>query len=376
MAAPAHASTGAYTEDASAAPSFAVPSGVSSGDVLVIAIFVDGTATITGLPTGFAEAENSPVALDVGGGSHSLHVAWKRATGADTGTYDITLSGSTFCAGAALRYTGCAESGDPWDAGADDAQDAASASVTPAVAITTAGADRLLVFAATIWSGGSWTQPSGYAERVDNGFGHLNVADLAQAVAGSSGSVTATSSGSDKRCAWLGALRPVAAAETHDSTAGLGLGLEVDASAAKTGAGTGTAAVTLAIAGSARKRASTAGTLDLGLDPAGDTAKSGQAVAALGLEADLATTAAAVAGPVETATTTGVQLGIIATAAKRATAGAALGLGLDVGASTGPVVTPAARTLVVDAESRTQLIGAEARTMAVTAESRTMEVLA
>lgn len=205
MAAPAWASTGTYFENSSSAPAFAVPSGVASGDVIVIPMYLDGTTTITAMASGFAHATGSPSGLSVGGGSHSVNVVWKRATGADSGTYTFTLSGSTFVCGSALRFTSAVASGDPWDV-TNAAQDAANSTVTPAVSVTTTGPDRLLVFAGSCWAGGTWTAPGGFAERVDSGFGLITADDKAQAAAGSSGSVSATCTGSDKRCAWLGAL--------------------------------------------------------------------------------------------------------------------------------------------------------------------------
>lgn len=193
-------------ETSSASPAWAVPASVAAGDVIVIPIFVDTAATITGLPSGFAEAANSPISRPSGGGTHSLHVVWKRATGADSGTYSFTLSGSAFVAGAAERYTGCVASGDPWDVTTSADGGATNSTTTPAVSVTTTGADRMLVFAGTNWGGGAWTPPAGFTERIDSGSEVNTADDQSQAVAGSSGSVTATCAGSNKTLAWLGAL--------------------------------------------------------------------------------------------------------------------------------------------------------------------------
>lgn len=218
MPIPVHAATGTYTETSASTASFAVPSGVANGDIIVIPIFVDNASTtITGYAAGFAEAGDSPQAT----GINSLHVVWKRATGADTGTYDFTLSQSRFHTGSALRYTGAAAAGDPWD-DTDGAVDDTTGTTTPAVSVTTTGADRLLIWAATSWHVNSWTPPTGFTERVDAGFGTVTAADKDQAVAGSSGSVTGTPANTSRRCAWLGAL--IGASSTVTGVVSVSLG--------------------------------------------------------------------------------------------------------------------------------------------------------
>jgi len=224
MGIPAYGSTGTHLFGTSSSANFAVPASVAADDIIIIPIYVDGSATITALASGFAHAEGSPASLPAGGGQHSLAVVWKRATGADTGTYDFTLSTSIYRAGSAIRYTGCVTSGSPWDSPTSTATSTANDTVTPAVSITTAGADRLLIFAATNWAGGAWTPPTGFTERMDTGDQIHTEDDKGQASAGSSGSVTATCAGSDKRIAFLGALigasagTPVGTATETDTT--------------------------------------------------------------------------------------------------------------------------------------------------------------
>lgn len=214
MAAPAYGTSGTLLTGTASTASFAVPASVASLDIIVVVFFLDGSNTVTAYPSGFAEAENSPVTLPAGGGQHSLHVVWKRATGADSGTYDFTFASSTYREGAAHRYTGAVTSGTPFDSPTGSASDTANATTTPPVSTTTLGADRLLLFAGTDWAGGSWTPPTGYAERMDSGVGLVTLDDLAQATAGSSGNISATSTGSNKRAAWIGGLIPAGAAAT------------------------------------------------------------------------------------------------------------------------------------------------------------------
>lgn len=205
----AYGSGGTYFTNTTGTPAFAVPSDVASGDIVVIAFFTDNAGvTISGMPSGFAHAASSPVVVSPGGGGHSLNIIWKRASAADTGTYTVTLSGSTFVEGQAHRYTGALSTDDPWESPTSIAVDATSGSSTPAVSLTTDDIDRVLVHAATCWAGGTWTASTGFTKRQQGGFGLSTLSDKAQASAGASGSVVATTTSSDKRTAWLGALIP------------------------------------------------------------------------------------------------------------------------------------------------------------------------
>lgn len=204
MSAPTFGASGTYLSGTTSAPSVPVPSGVAAGSFIIIPMFVDtGGTTVTGLPSGFANAENSPVS---NGSSHSLYVFWKRATGNDTGTYDFTFSGSAFSESQAHRYENVKATGTPIDAGTGSAIDDTNGTVTPAVSTSSLGPDRMFLWSGTDWAGGTWTPPSGYTERQDAVVGLVSLAEKTQATAASSGNVSGTSTGSDKRKAWIGAL--------------------------------------------------------------------------------------------------------------------------------------------------------------------------
>lgn len=206
MPAPTFGTVGTYLEGTAGTADVPVPAGVAAGDIIVIPLFVNGTTTVTALPSGFADAPGSPV-VNVSGTSHRLHVAWKRATGADAGVYSFTLSVSDFRSSGALRYTGAVASGSPWDVTATGNSLDVPATTTPAVSVTTTGPNRMLVFAGTNWSGGAWTPPTGFTERIDSGAIHIFTADdVVQVVAGSSGTVQATCVSSARSVAWLGAM--------------------------------------------------------------------------------------------------------------------------------------------------------------------------
>lgn len=214
MVAPAFGAIGTQLQTSTAAPNVAVPSGVAADHIIVVEFFIDSTATVTGLPSGFA-LKDSPIAVPPGSGAHSQVIAWKRATGADAGTYNFTLSGSTYVNAAATRVTGCITTGDPWD-DTDAAFDNTLGTATPSVSVTTTGPDRLLYWGSTNWAGGLWTPPSGFTERRDSGDRVCTSADLVQASAGSSGAISGSNATSDRRTAWLGALKPVGAGAAFD----------------------------------------------------------------------------------------------------------------------------------------------------------------
>jgi hypothetical protein len=176
----------------------AVPTGVAANDVLVFVAYHE-TATGPAI-TGFTNKTTYTAS------SHYITVLWKRATGADSGTYTITLPGtSSWVTAACLRVSGCITSGDPWDFTPVTAT-ASSGTASAAVTGTTVTADTLLVYAGTNLSGGAWTAPSGMTERSDTS-DNLTTDTLAQAVAGSTGSKSATCANNGPNASWLSALK-------------------------------------------------------------------------------------------------------------------------------------------------------------------------
>lgn len=206
---PSFGSVGTHSNTSSSTASIPVPAGVASGDIIVIPIFIDGgTVSITAMASGFTDAPSGPVSTGSTSPNHTLAVVWKRATGSDSGTYDFTLSGSTYRAGSAVRYTGCVPSGSPWDSGVDWEIDTVNDTDTAPVTITTTGADRRLIWCGTDWTGGTWTPPAGFTDQFDTG-DHVNtLADMAAPTAGSYGPYTGLSGTTNRKIAFLGALLP------------------------------------------------------------------------------------------------------------------------------------------------------------------------
>jgi hypothetical protein len=247
MAAPTFGASGAFLDGDAATCNVAVPLLVAANSVVVVAIFLDSTVTVTGVPTGFSNAENSPVFMNpLGGGKHRLYVYWKRATGVDTGTYDFTLSASTYREAQAHHYENVVTTGTPFDSPTSSASDEASGTTSPAVSVTTNGADRMLIHGTTNWAGGTWTAATGFTKRQEGGFGVILMEDKTQAAQGSSGTVQATCTGNDKRTAWLGALiGTTSGSTTHEAQA------SVTGTAAVSPTGTATKPVNATLTGTA-----------------------------------------------------------------------------------------------------------------------------
>lgn len=315
MAAPAFGSVGTGITGTSTAANIGVPAGVAAGDIIVVVLYNDGTATVSSMPSGFAHATESPqVATSQ---ASKLNVMWKRATGSDAGTYDFTLSASVFREGFAARFMGAAASGDPWEPTPDGAvvNNPNPSGTSPAVSVTTGGPDRLLVWAAMFWNGGGWTPPAGFTERYDTlGERIPTLADKVQASAGSSGSVSTTvNSTVHASAAWLGALLPAANGTVHNATA------------SGTATSGGTAAARMLLVGSASGSATSAGTaaatMVLICAASGSATSTGSAAATI-----------VPAGPVtHQATATGTATSAGSAAVTLRLAGSASGLSLSTG---------------------------------------------
>lgn len=74
-------------------PAVAVPSGVASGDIVILLLNVDnsGSAFNTKWPSGFTNLDDRTLTLD----GQRVGSAWKRLTGADSGSYTMASIGGT-----------------------------------------------------------------------------------------------------------------------------------------------------------------------------------------------------------------------------------------------------------------------------------------
>lgn len=225
MTAPTYGATSSRTAAgrSTAATTITIPAGIVKNSVIVVFIHRDRDRDTTyqpydALPDGFAYAPNSPTIAIGDDQTIQLDVFWKRATGPEdsTGTYNFgwTRTATTEAAdtsywrvGFSVRIDGCRTTGNPFE---DDngAASVADDTDTPAVSVTTLGADRLLLWVGSSYSTGTWTVPASFTPQVvDVDFDLLAAATLTQALAGSSGSLVGTQD-SRAHSAWVGAFVP------------------------------------------------------------------------------------------------------------------------------------------------------------------------
>jgi hypothetical protein len=213
MAAPAFGSLGTHLAGAATSPgSVAVPSGMAANEVAFVVLEVEDWNAVVTPPSGFTEVTNSPVTV----GNMSLHLFWKRATGADSGTYDFTFTGSlTWRHGIAMRISGVNTSGVPFDVVTKGAGQSGTSG--DALSMTTTVADTLLIHVGSNLNNRTYTPPTGFTSRfVDAaGDGGLGISTNPQASAGATGTVQNTWSNTGTNASWMGALKPAAAAAAN-----------------------------------------------------------------------------------------------------------------------------------------------------------------
>lgn len=177
-----------------------VPTGAASGDIAVVGLYMESTATVTP-PSGFTSKADLRTSASARGG---LVVYWKRLTAADSGTYSFTWTGSTWRGAVCGLWSGRIASGDPFD-GTVGTAESTSGVTTLNVSTSPASANGDAVGMWTNFNGGaSWTAPTNYTEQQDT---NVITLDSRDAVAsGTTGSISATSSITDFMKGFLGVL--------------------------------------------------------------------------------------------------------------------------------------------------------------------------
>lgn len=210
---PAIESMGALSGDAngyvfSSTVDFPVPPGVSAGDIIICAWFIWTTpVAVTGVPSGFAAAPSAPVTA---AGQYQMEIYWKRASGADTGTYQFTLaSACNHDMVPALCISNCVASSSPFDVSTSTT--GAGVSTVPAVSFTTTVDNTLVLYYGGAFDGATnKAGPTGFT--LDwTGINHqIGVSHKAFPTAGATGSLTGLWSPSTtfEKDVWMGALKP------------------------------------------------------------------------------------------------------------------------------------------------------------------------
>lgn len=216
---------------ASGSISTAVPTGVQSGDIVILA----GTNDYVGYdfegkkPTGFTKLYESGVSAD----GQTVWIGWKRLTGADSGSYTFTDAdnpGAWVCQAIALR--GRHATNPP--VATENIQNTGQSSpvtITATQVTAVAGDDIVWVSGPDVTSSGignGHTAPTDYTEREDaeNGFSNLSMALRENVSAGATGNISgsfALTSGTSGWVAYLVRIPATAATTVVKDIIGVGI---------------------------------------------------------------------------------------------------------------------------------------------------------
>lgn len=203
-----------------------VPSGVSSGDVMVAGItFSNGSSVTLTPPSGWilisgTRCDNN----DSSGAYSSIAMYYKVAGASEPASYTwTTLSPGVFYAGWMSAYS-VIDNSSPIDLGSCQTNGSSSSLTTSVIApsITTTGTNEMIVTAHGTYGGAySFTPPAGMTERADlnnTGSRSIESADALQAVAGVTGLKTATVSTASYGASAIVALKPGSTVYYKDSS--------------------------------------------------------------------------------------------------------------------------------------------------------------
>ncbi len=181
------------------------PAGVVTNDVLIAAVTVDQTPTISP-PAGW-----TLVRSDANGTIQTQAIYWHAAGGSEPATYTFTFGGAVNSAVAGIAAYSGVNTTTPIDVSSGQAN-ATSTSVT-APSVTTTVANAMIVGIFGLDNDASFTPPAGMTERWDVDVQGVNDegsegADVVKATAGATGAKVATATVSDTSIGQLVALKP------------------------------------------------------------------------------------------------------------------------------------------------------------------------
>jgi hypothetical protein len=210
---PVHESHGTVAYVTSTQTSIPVPSGVVAGALLVVQVGREyATAGPPGaiVPPSGAGTWVLKSEVTVPNGTDTVHQAvyYKYATGADSGSYVFTWTGSVSAHGSAHRISGGPTSGDPFS-GFDHEVAGSAQTNAPTTQIADTVVDNvLLVWLCDGYVGNSaYTPPSGFTEVFEAV--NLSAAWKTQPAQGDTGALTGSNGGSDRKPAFLGSVKPL-----------------------------------------------------------------------------------------------------------------------------------------------------------------------
>lgn len=323
-----------------AGKSIPVPTGAAADDIALICIEVwldTSTDPVITWPTGFTQKIFYESTTD---GFQRMFVGWKRLTGADTGSYAYTISGSYWNMAHCILISGAATTGDPIEA-TNTAQVSGTATPSTSVTMTTAGA---LVHFVVNENSASATPPTSFTEVQDGNYVHTNYR-----LPGASGTYSTSGGSLSASTVQLAALLAVKAA----GAGGSDVTGTASASFAATFTATGLKQVMGTVAPSIAMTATVTGTPEVLGSVTGNTAMTFTALGSVngvtvnGTAAGSISMAATVTGQREAVTSTQENISVSATiSAQRTTFGVATaGIGFFATATMGGLMAIDGHTL-------------------------------
>lgn len=191
-------STTATTDDYASTVAVPVPAGAASGDIAVVGLvrWEASNPAITP-PAGFTQVTQAV------NGNEKLAIFWKRLSGADSGTYTFSWTGSQYSGGQCVLITGALAAGDPIGSNFNTAT--ANSATIPTTSVTVAFAPFLAHFVSHEDSR-THTPPTSFTEVQDASYLAANYR-----IPGTTGTLTAPSgalSSASLLCAGMVAVEP------------------------------------------------------------------------------------------------------------------------------------------------------------------------
>lgn len=165
-----------------------VPSGVVADDIILVALEMwESTDVTVSPPSGFT------LLFNLVSGSSKLKVFWKRATGADSGSYTFTWVGNQWTMGHAVAMSGAKTSGDPIGSNFNTAT--ATSTTIPTTTVTTASfIPGLVSLVSNENAASTTTSPTGFTLRQDGDYlhSHTRIASASGSQSASGGVLSAS----------------------------------------------------------------------------------------------------------------------------------------------------------------------------------------
>lgn len=197
-----------------------VPSSVAANDIILVHFYQeDAIPTITP-PAGFSEItfSTAPIAGVSGNQWQRQRVFWKRASGADSGTYAFTHT-TNITEACATRWTGVNQTGQPYEILQSATSGTGTTSTSPAVSGSAAQDGEMLVHGVTSHTSSAQTPSGTFTETYDaGGSGDLYVNRKTQTTAGATGTVQSTITPTSTMTATLIGLLPTAGSTNYTPT--------------------------------------------------------------------------------------------------------------------------------------------------------------